>query len=128
MTPTLDTSADSRQLPPRLAREIRTVEVMIGMFCAGNHLRAGMAEQEQTPLALCADCSALLRYASARVSACRFGAEKPTCARCTVHCFRPVMREQIRAVMRYAGPRMTFRHPYLALRHMLDRRPTPSDV
>lgn len=24
--------------------------------------------------------------------------------------------------MRYAGPRMTLRHPYLALRHLLDRR------
>jgi len=24
--------------------------------------------------------------------------------------------------MRYAGPRMTLHHPYLALRHLLDRR------
>jgi hypothetical protein len=32
------------------------------------------------------------------------------------------MRARIRAVMRYAGPRMLFRHPVLAFFHLLDRR------
>lgn len=37
------------------------------------------------------------------------------------------MREQIKAVMRYAGPRMLLHHPILALFHMLDglRKPCP---
>jgi hypothetical protein len=32
------------------------------------------------------------------------------------------MREQIRAVMRYAGPRMLYRHPIMTLQHMIDGR------
>jgi hypothetical protein len=27
----------------------------------------------------------------------------------------------MRAVMRFAGPRMLWRHPYLAIRHLLDQ-------
>jgi hypothetical protein len=44
-----------------------------------------------------------------------------TCAKCPVHCYRPELRERIRAVMRYAGPRMLFRHPRLAILHLWDR-------
>ena len=37
------------------------------------------------------------------------------------------MRARVKDVMRYAGPRMTWRHPLLALDHMLSgRRPAPS--
>jgi hypothetical protein len=32
------------------------------------------------------------------------------------------MRERIRNVMRYSGPRMVYRHPVLALFHMVDGR------
>jgi hypothetical protein len=100
----------------RLRREARTVETMIRMYCRDNH-EAG-AE-------LCPDCAALLDYSLVRVHACRFGAAKPTCARCSVHCFRPAMREHIRIAMRYSGPRMGYRHPYLALCHITDRRRGP---
>jgi hypothetical protein len=30
------------------------------------------------------------------------------------------MREKIKEVMRYAGPRLIYRHPILAIRHLLD--------
>lgn len=105
--------------PPsrRLRREKKTVTVMVQMYCRDRHGGTG----------LCPDCAALLDYALRRVDACPFADEKPTCARCTVHCYRPQMREQIRAAMRYAGPRMTWRHPYLAARHLLDRRRTPGE-
>ena len=33
-----------------------------------------------------------------------FRINKPVCAECTVHCFKPDMRSQIRDVMRFAGP------------------------
>jgi hypothetical protein len=37
------------------------------------------------------------------------------------------MRQKVRQVMRYAGPRMLLRHPVLAIRHLLDgKRPTPT--
>jgi len=38
-----------------------------------------------------------------------------------VHCFKPVMRDKIKAVMRYSGPRMLRTHPILAMNHFIDR-------
>lgn len=47
---------------------------------------------------------------------------KTFCSNCKVHCYRPEMREKIRVVMRYSGPRMLFCHPILALRHVAESR------
>lgn len=69
---------------------------------------------------LCADCCELFAYATLRLERCRFGTEKPTCAQCPVHCYQRQRRDQVRQVMRYAGPRMLWRHPVLSLRHWLD--------
>jgi hypothetical protein len=93
-------------------REKKTVGVMIALYCRGQH---GRRE-------LCADCGQLLEYALARLDRCRFEEEKPTCARCPVHCYSPGMRGTVKTVMRYSGPRMLFRHPVLACRHMIDGR------
>jgi len=103
-------------IPSRLARERRTLEAMIGLHCRGRHNTNGP---------LCDDCAALLDYALCRLDSCPFGTEKTTCARCPVHCYKPAMRARIKEVMRYAGPRMLYRHPILALRHQWDgfRRP-----
>lgn len=98
----------------RLKREARTAELMIRMYCRNLHGSA--------PPGLCADCTALWRETQLRLEKCPFQDEKPTCGRCPLHCYRPAMREKIRAVMRYAGPRMSLSHPILALRHMLDAR------
>jgi hypothetical protein len=38
-----------------------------------------------------------------------------------IHCYKPAMRVQARAIMRYAGPRVPFRHPWLRLAHVLDK-------
>ena len=96
----------------RLEREKRTVEVMIAIYHRGMHA--------SDPL--CPDCAALLKYALQRIEKCPFGADKPTCANCTTHCYKVEMREQVRAVMRYAGPRMLLKHPVLALLHLWDGR------
>ena len=32
------------------------------------------------------------------------------------------MREKIRAVMRFSGPRMIFHHPVMALRHVIETK------
>jgi hypothetical protein len=105
-------------LAPRRAREWQTVSVMIHMYCGAHHGSHG--------LALCSACGGLHDYARRRLERCVFGDAKPTCANCTVHCYKPRMREQMRTVMTWAGPRMLFRHPVLAVRHMLDgRRPAP---
>jgi len=52
---------------------------------------------------------------------CPFKEGKPVCSACSIHCYKPAMREGIRQVMRYAGPRMLLRHPLLTLAHFLDR-------
>jgi len=72
---------------------------------------------------LCPDCGELLAYAGERLTGCRYGAAKPTCANCPVHCYRPAMRERMREVMRYSGPRMLRRHPVLAVAHVAKGRP-----
>jgi hypothetical protein len=38
-----------------------------------------------------------------------------------VHCYKRRQREQARTIMRYSGPRMMRRHPWLALMHVLDK-------
>jgi hypothetical protein len=101
----------------RLNREWQTMEAMIKIHCRGHH--------GANP-ALCAGCQGLLDYAHERLERCRFGEEKPTCARCPVHCYQKARRDQVKAVMRYAGPRMLWRHPVMSLRHWLDGfRPAP---
>jgi len=100
-------------------RETETIQLMIELYCKNHHSRA----------AICEDCKKLADYAAQRIEKCPFGVDKPTCSDCTVHCFKPEMRRQIIAVMRYAGPRMTWRHPLLALKHLqrkLKNRPSRS--
>jgi hypothetical protein len=100
------------------AREEKTIAAMVRLYCRG-HGHTGA-----TPL--CADCTRLLGYAARRLQRCVFGDAKPTCADCPVHCYRADMREQIRTVMRWAGPRMLLRHPVMAIAHMIaERRPVP---
>jgi hypothetical protein len=105
----------SRILSPegRMAREARTVEAMVRLYCRGQH---------GTRNGLCSQCAVLRAYALERLGRCPFQEGKTACARCPVHCYRPDMRAQIRAVMRYAGPRMLARHPWLTLYHLLDGR------
>lgn len=99
----------------RRARELRTLEAMICMYCRHHH--GGVS--------LCGDCETLARYAERRLERCLFGDAKPTCANCVVHCYKDDMREGVREVMRWAGPRMPWRHPWLALLHVLDGRRAP---
>lgn len=102
----------------RRDREFRTILAMLRMYCHTHHASDGAA--------LCPECTELHDYARRRLERCVFGDAKPTCANCTVHCYKPVMRERVRQVMVWAGPRMLLRHPVLAVRHILDgRRPAP---
>ncbi len=101
------------RLKSRLAREYRTLERMVAIYCRDHHERAGQAS--------CDNCTQFLSYAEQRLLKCPYGREKPTCARCPVHCYKPLQREQARIVMRYAGPRMVLRHPWLSLLHVLDK-------
>ena len=96
---------------PRLVRERKTLEAMVGIYCRGTH---GTTDQ------LCDDCSRLFRYALRRLERCPYQEAKPTCAKCPIHCYKPDARKQIKEVMHFAGPRILTRHPSLAILHLLD--------
>jgi hypothetical protein len=84
---------------------------MIELYCRRHHHPAET---------LCPECQHLVDYAMQRIDRCPFKENKPTCANCTVHCYKFAIRQQVRQVMRYAGPRMLVYHPILALMHFVD--------
>ena len=103
---------------PRLDREKKTLKTMIALYCGAHH---------QPQKLLCPECEALQEYALGRLKQCKYGADKPKCSACTTHCYKPAMRDAIRRVMSYAGPRMLVSHPVLAVGHVVDgllHRPT----
>ena len=95
----------------RIEREHKTVAAMIRIHCRDLH---------HTAEGLCSECDELLDYARERLDKCPYQAGKTTCAKCPIHCYQPAMREKIRGVMRYAGPRMIYQHPILAMFHLID--------
>lgn len=92
-------------------REKRLVSQMIALYCRRKHHSRGT---------LCAECAALEAYARQRSDRCPFMETKTFCSNCRVHCYQPQMREQIRAVMRFSGPRMLLHHPWMAMRHVVE--------
>lgn len=93
-------------------REKETVSLMIAIYCRKVH----------GSKSLCPDCEALAEYACQRSDSCPFMETKTFCSNCKVHCYKPDMREKIRAVMRFSGPRMIFHHPVMAIRHLIETR------
>jgi len=88
--------------------EKRVVGKMITIYCRSKHRSAE---------GLCEECEALRAYALQRLERCPFGEDKPTCATCTIHCYKNDLRLKMKEVMRMAGPRMLFRHPLETVRH-----------
>ncbi|WP_304201916.1 nitrous oxide-stimulated promoter family protein [Phocaeicola plebeius] len=96
----------------RIEEEKQTIEQMIHFYCRHK-------EKNQT---LCSACSELLKYAHQRLEHCPFGERKKTCRQCTVHCYHPKMRQKIKEVMRFAGPRIIWYHPIWTLKHLWRER------
>ncbi|MCR4599879.1 MAG: nitrous oxide-stimulated promoter family protein [Acetatifactor sp.] len=96
------------------AREKQIVSEMITLYCGKNHgTKHG---------GLCTECKELRDYAVMRSDKCPFMDNKTFCSNCKVHCYKPEMRERIRKVMRYSGPRMMFHHPAMAIRHVIESK------
>lgn len=97
------------ELLAKREKEKSTVEFMIGIYCHKKH---------KTPKdSLCPECRELADYAKARVDHCPHMEDKTFCSSCKTHCYKPEMREKIRAVMRFSGPRMIFYCPKLMFKH-----------
>ena len=86
------------------------MEKMISIYCKDNHKGK----------ALCSDCLNLLEYSKTKAEKCRFGENKPACSRCSIHCYAPDMREKINKTMKHSGPKIIYRHPILAIRHLIN--------
>ncbi len=90
--------------------EEKTIYAMHKLYCKNNH---GNDE-------LCESCREVYNYSMKRIEACHFQPDKPACSRCPVHCYKADMRERVRQIMRYSGPRMIYRHPFYAMFHILN--------
>lgn len=98
--------------------EKKIVAQMISFFCRRKHHKRSRSITDHGEL-LCSDCHHLSLYAQEKSDRCPFMAEKTFCANCSIHCYETNMREKIREVMRYAGPRMIFYRPCEAIKHVL---------
>ena len=101
-----------RQIEAKRQEEMQVAGELIRLFCRKRHMAVGSAD------GLCPACHAVYAYAMERLRRCPRMAEKTFCSECPIHCYRPAEREQIRQIMRYAGPRMLWHHPWMTLRHM----------
>ncbi len=86
---------------------------MVEIYCAGHHIAGGVP--------LCPDCDGFLAYAERRLQKCPYGPSKPTCAKCPVHCYKPAPRALASRIMKYSGPRMALKHPWLSVMHFVDK-------
>jgi hypothetical protein len=94
-----------------MKREKKTIGHMVEIYCKGHHDTHGE---------LCSECKEFKEYAFMRLDKCPFQDKKSTCGKCVIHCYRPDMKEKVKEVMRYSGPRMLLPHPTLALHHAWD--------
>lgn len=93
-------------------QEKEVVAFMIALYCRKKH---GGKE-------LCPDCQSLTDYAQLRSDKCPFMESKTFCSNCHVHCYEPRMREKIRNVMRFSGPRMILHRPGMAIKHLIEQK------
>lgn len=91
-------------------REKKLIPKMIKIYCRGNHGTKGEN--------ICEECKKLTEYALFRLEKCPFKVNKQFCSFCKVHCYKPDMREKIKDVMKWAGPRVIFTHPVFAFKHV----------
>jgi hypothetical protein len=99
----------------RMRREKETITYMVGIFCKAHH---GFIPNGD----LCSECQQFSEYALLRLDKCPFQDKKSTCAKCTIQCYKPDMKQQANKIMRYSGPRLLRYHPGLALHHIWDKR------
>ncbi|MEW6249955.1 MAG: nitrous oxide-stimulated promoter family protein [Planctomycetota bacterium] len=120
--------------PARVVRkDLRILATFIRIYCEGQHRGAvrepvtlrhyavgalcGSARRPRL-LRLCPTCRKLLQHAFVKRVGCPLD-PKPACKHCPTHCYAPRYREEIRAVMRYAGRRLVLSGRLDYLWHLL---------
>jgi hypothetical protein len=87
-----------------IEQQQRTIKGMIAYYCKKKH------QQGQ----LCEECKTLTAYALARLSACKYGENKPSCRKCPTHCYAPNKRKMMEERMRVVGPKMVYLRYFLS--------------
>ena len=101
-------------------REKKVVSLMISLYCHKKHVGFWKDVRHRMGTStLCTQCSELDRYARQQIDRCPFMKEKTFCSACKVHCYGQEMRNKIKTVMRFSGPRMMLYHPLLVIKHMI---------
>lgn len=95
----------------RIEQEKKVLKKMVQIYCKGH----GHGKE------LCENCKKLIEYANQRLDVCKFGDNKAFCSKCTIHCYKQEMRELVKEVMRYSGPRMLLHNPLMALKHLIQK-------
>lgn len=112
---------NNKQIQDKREREKKMVSEMILLYCKKQHKSLRKASR-LGKTELCPECAELENYARMRSDQCPFMETKTFCSNCKVHCYKPKMRERIRKIMRFSGPRMLFVHPVEAIRHVIESR------
>ncbi len=94
----------------KIENEKNTVCQMIRLY-SKYHLKQEVMSEEYEQL---------MSYACKRLDRCKFGENKTACKFCPIHCYAPKQREEIRKVMRWAGPRMIFFCPKQSFSHIFE--------
>jgi hypothetical protein len=98
----------------KLEIEKSTVKQMIRLYCRRHHFGS-------STFFSCDECNDLIEYAFLKLDKCVYGQKKPSCNKCTTHCYNQKMRKKIKAVMRYSGPRMIYINPILAIKYLVNK-------
>lgn len=106
-------SKSEHKIDRKRQKEIDMVSEMIQLYCKRKHKNLyhnGI---------LCDECQELMDYSIARTTRCPFMESKTFCSNCKVHCYSSDMREKIRDVMKFSGPRMMLVHPVICIWHVI---------
>jgi hypothetical protein len=121
-----------RMSDERARSDTRLLGDFTGIYCRGVHAgahRSVLASDgadlgvygARVPV-VCDECADLLRYAEKRRAYCPKD-PKPFCSYCETHCYTADMRERMREVMRYAGPRSILHgHAIDGVKHLIEGR------
>ena len=96
----------------RIEREKHIIGVMVEIYCKKKH---------KSKDGLCSECRELLDYSRQRLDKCKFGEQKSYCQKCPIHCYKKDMKEKIKDVMKFSGPRLLFYNPVEFFKHMFSK-------
>lgn len=103
---------DLKPVQDRREKERRLLSCMVAYYCRKNH---------GNRVRLCPECADVDRFIRQRCHCPRQEATR-LCRSCPAQCGRPELKEKLRRMVRYACPRMLFRHPVTVSRYVAAAR------